>query len=64
VSSHTTSIRPFGATDIVPNHCHADVPGSSLTRTGALHVTPPSVLRENITSMGSGLELRLTDASM
>ena len=52
VSFQTTSIRPFGATDIVPNHCQAVVPGSSLMRTGALQVAPPFVLRMKCTSSG------------
>src|SRR5712672_2809433 len=51
-SSHTESIRPLGATPIVPNQCHLfGCTGSSLIRCGALNVAPPSVLRENITSV-------------
>ena len=54
VSFHTASIRPSGETDMVPNHWNARLPvGSSLIRSGALHVTPPSVLRTNCTSSGS-----------
>ena len=63
VSSQTTSMRPFGATDIVPNHCQALVPGSSLIRTGELHVDPPFVLRKNLTSRGSLFESRSTEQS-
>ncbi len=54
VSFHTASIRPLGDTDMVPNHWNARLPGvSSLTRTGALQVWPPSVLRMKCTSIGS-----------
>ena len=54
VSFHTASIRPSGETDMVPNHWKARVPvASSLTRTGALQVWPWSVLRLNMTSIGS-----------
>jgi hypothetical protein len=50
VSYQTESIRPFGATASVPNQCHLlEFTGSSLMRTGALKLTPPSVLRANIT---------------
>jgi hypothetical protein len=49
-SSHTESIRPLGATPMVPNQCHLlGLTGSSLIRCAALKVAPPSVLRENIT---------------
>jgi hypothetical protein len=51
-SSHTESIRPFGATASVPNQCHLLwLTASSLIRYGALKVRPPSVLRTNITSV-------------
>jgi hypothetical protein len=51
LSFHTASSRPLGATANVPNQCHLLVSLSSLTRTGALKVAPPSVLRTNITSV-------------
>jgi hypothetical protein len=52
VSYQTESSRPFGATENVPNQCHLLLlTGSSLTRWGALKVSPPSVLRTNITSV-------------
>src|SRR5262245_28231582 len=52
VSNQTTSIRPFGATESVPNQCHFEwLTGSSLIRRGALNVRPASVLRANITSL-------------
>jgi hypothetical protein len=52
LSFHTESIRPFGATPIVPNQCHLlGLTGSSLMRCGALNVAPPLVLRANITSV-------------
>src|SRR5262245_33063943 len=45
---------PSGATDRVPNHCHAWFPaGSSFTRTGLDQVRPPSVLWLHMTSTGS-----------
>src|SRR5437773_4876420 len=45
-------MRPLGATDSVPNQCHLlELTGSSLIRRGALKVSPPSVLRTNITSV-------------
>src|SRR5438552_16877795 len=45
-------MRPFGATDSVPNQCHLlGLTGSSLIRRGVLKVSPPSVLRANITSV-------------
>jgi hypothetical protein len=51
-SSHTESMRPFGATANVPNQCHLLwFTASSLIRCGALKVRPPSVLRANITSV-------------
>jgi hypothetical protein len=51
-SSHTTSMRPLGATEGVPKMCHLfGLTGSSLIRIGALNVCPSSVLRANITSV-------------
>jgi len=42
----------LGATANVPNQCHlVGLMPSSLIRTGALKVDPPSVLRTNITSV-------------
>src|SRR6185503_19840879 len=39
---------------MVPNHWYAPLPtGSSFTRFGVLQVSPPSVLRMNMTSRGS-----------
>ncbi|MHC4776785.1 MAG: hypothetical protein ACYTBR_16185 [Planctomycetota bacterium] len=55
VSFQMASMRPSGATDMVPNHCQW--PGSaasSLTRTGVLHVSPLFSLRQKCTSIGSG----------
>src|SRR5947209_20246376 len=49
VSNQTASSRPFGATENVPNQCHFELDESSLIRRGAVNVTPPSVLRANIT---------------
>ena len=46
------SMRPFGATDMVPNHCQASRP-SVCTATGALQVAPPSSERMKWTSIGS-----------
>jgi hypothetical protein len=51
VSYQTASSRPLGATEKVPNQCHLLGLLSSLTRTGALKVAPPSVLLTNITSV-------------
>ena len=53
MSSQIASMRPPGATDIVPNHWYALVPTSSLILTDELHVLPPSVLREKRTSAAS-----------
>src|SRR5262245_31172066 len=54
-SFQIASMRPLGATDIVPNHWDESSPaGLLLTRIGALQVSPSSVLRMNMTSSGSG----------
>ena len=43
-------------TEIAPNQCQAPCPGgSSLTRSGEVQVTPPSVLRAKRTSIGSSV---------
>jgi hypothetical protein len=45
-------MRPFGAMASVPNQCHLFwLTGSSFIRCGALKVSPPSVLRANMTSV-------------
>src|SRR5262245_3862689 len=45
-------MRPFADTDMVANHCQAPA-ASVFRRRGVLQVTPPSVLRTNMTSSGS-----------
>src|SRR5437899_2776878 len=65
VSYQTESMRPLGATEIVPNQCHLFWGlGSSLIRIGALKVWPPSVLRENMTLVPLPAPVRNTLANM
>jgi hypothetical protein len=65
VSSQTESIRPFGATEIVPIQCHLlGLTASSLIRMEVLKLTPPLVLRANLTSAPPEAPVGRTLASM